>query len=89
MTITRLHTGGTVTESVCGGTGLRSFVHVGRGEVTMLYRKYPSSEASFQKIGTEMAPHQTGSLPTSLERQYRRALTAARSSYFSNLIEEQ
>uniref|UniRef100_A0A8C7FS31 Reverse transcriptase domain-containing protein n=1 Tax=Oncorhynchus kisutch TaxID=8019 RepID=A0A8C7FS31_ONCKI len=36
----------------------------------------------------EMAPHQTGSLPTSLERQYRRALTAARSSYFSNLIEE-
>uniref|UniRef100_A0AAZ3S9R9 Ig-like domain-containing protein n=1 Tax=Oncorhynchus tshawytscha TaxID=74940 RepID=A0AAZ3S9R9_ONCTS len=27
-------------------------------------------ETLFQKIGTEMAPHQTGSLPTSLERQY-------------------
>ena len=41
-----------------------------------------------------MAPHQTGSLPTSLERQYRSQYrstevpTAARSSYFSNLIEE-
>jgi hypothetical protein len=36
----------------------------------------------------EIALHQTGSLPTNLERQYRRALTAAQSSYFSNLIEE-
>ena len=32
--------------------------------------KYPSFEASFQKIGTEMAPHQTGRLSTSSERQY-------------------
>ena len=36
-----------------------------------VYRKYLSPEASFQKFGAEMAPHQTGSLPTSLERQYR------------------
>jgi hypothetical protein len=38
-----------------------------------------------------MAPHQTGSLPICLERQYSvvgRALTAARTSNFSNLIEE-
>ena len=34
-------------------------------------QKTQNPEARFQKIGTEMVLHQTGSLPTSLERQYR------------------
>jgi hypothetical protein len=37
----------------------------------MVYRKYLSPELSLQKIETEMALHQNGSLPISLERQYR------------------
>jgi hypothetical protein len=58
---------------------------------SLLYRKYPRAEASFQKTGTEMELHRTGSLPARLENrtvQYRRALTAAPLSYFYNLIEE-
>ena len=38
---------------------------------SLVYRKQPSPEASFQKIGMEMAFHQTGSLPTSLEKHCR------------------
>jgi hypothetical protein len=55
---------------------------------SLVYRKYQRPEASSQKIGTEVALHQTGSLGKDSTVQYQRALTAARSPYFSNLIEE-
>ena len=37
----------------------------------LVNRKDASPEASFQKIGMEIALHQTGSLPIILEKQYR------------------
>jgi 3'-phosphoadenosine 5'-phosphosulfate sulfotransferase (PAPS reductase)/FAD synthetase len=55
---------------------------------SLVYRKYQSPEASFQKIGTEVPLHQTGSLGKDSTVQYQRTITAARSSYFYNLIEE-